>query len=49
MTEPLITWSNLTALRAVAKTHGVVRPNTKQIPELLEELARLDIAVSEVM
>jgi len=48
MTEPLITWSNLTALRAVAKTHGVVRPNTKQIPELLEELARLDIAVSEV-
>jgi len=44
----LITWSNLTALRAVAKTHGVVRPNTKQIPELLEELARLDIAVSEV-
>jgi len=48
MTEPLMTWSNLTALRAVAKKHGVVRPNTKQIPELLEELARLDIAVSEV-
>jgi hypothetical protein len=48
MTEALKTWRNLTDLRKIAKDHNVVRPNIKQIPELLEELAQLDIAVSEV-
>jgi len=48
MTETLKTWRNLTDLRGIAKGYGIVRPNTKQIPELLEELARLDVAVSEV-
>jgi hypothetical protein len=48
MTEALKTWRNLTDLRGIAKSHGIVRPNTKQIPQLLEELAQLDVAVSEV-
>ena len=35
MTEALKTWRNLTDLRGIAKSHGIVRPNTKQIPQLL--------------
>ena len=48
MTEALKTWRNLTDLRGIAKSHGIVRPNTKQIPQLLEDLAQLGVAVSEV-